>query len=312
MSESHQRYFVSPLRYPGGKGKLANFLKLLFLHNNLLGYAYVETYAGGASVALSLLYEEYASHIHINDLNRSIYAFWSTVLNDTDNLCRLIQDTEVTIEQWHRQKSVQQDASANTLDLAFSTFFLNRTNRSGIINAGVIGGKAQSGIWKLDARYHKKDLIKRVEKVARHRSRITLTQHDAAHYIRNVMATLPLNALAYLDPPYYVKGEGLYEHFYQHENHVEIAKLISTVRQPYVISYDAAPQIDRLYRGYSKLSYDIHYSAGEKNLGAEIMFFSPTLRCPPVDSPAHINSRVVQRAQRSGFLFDHVDTIVAG
>lgn len=29
--------YASPLRYPGGKGKVANYLKLLFLKNGLLG-----------------------------------------------------------------------------------------------------------------------------------------------------------------------------------------------------------------------------------------------------------------------------------
>lgn len=303
MPHTPQRHFLSPLRYPGGKGKIANFIKLLFIHNDLVGHSYAELYAGGASVALSLLYEEYASQIHINDLNRSVYAFWNAVLNDTEALCRLITDVNVTMAEWHRQKSIQEAEAPSPLELAFSTFFLNRTNRSGIISGGVIGGKNQEGTWKLDARYNKKDLIRRIERVARQRSRVTLTQLDAADYIRRVVPTLPDETFTYLDPPYYVKGEGLYEHFYQHDNHAEIAELVRTIRQPYIVSYDATEQILDLYDTHDQITYGLNYSAADRYLGAEVMFFSTGLHHPIVDSPANINIKVVQKAQATGLLF---------
>lgn len=303
MPDAPQRRFVSPLRYPGGKGKIANFIKLLFIHNNLVGHSYAELYAGGASVALSLLYEEYASHIHINDLNRCVFAFWDAVLNNSEALCRLITDVDVTIEEWERQKAVQEVEAPDPLDLAFSTFFLNRTNRSGIISGGVIGGRNQAGNWKLDARYNKTDLIYRIEKIARQRSRITLTQFDAADYIQTVLPVLPDETFAYLDPPYYIKGEGLYEHFYQHDNHARIAELVRDIRRPYSVSYDAAEEILDLYRTYDQIAYGLNYSAADRYLGDEVMFFSPGLQHPAVASPANINIKVVQKAQLTGTLF---------
>ena len=293
-----QHNHFSPLRYPGGKGKVANFVKLLFIRNGIVGHSYGEIYAGGASVALTLLFEEYASHIHINDINLSVYSFWEAVLNNTDALCRLIKDTEVTMEEWHRQKAVQVAPDPTPLDLAFSTFFLNRTNRSGIILAGVIGGKEQAGTWKLDVRFNKKDLIARIQKIARHRSRITLTRIDAAEYIRTVLPTLPLQLLLYLDPPYYVKGEGLYEHSYQHENHAEIAGLVHGIQQPHLVSYDAAPQILDLYAQYENIRYSLSYSVAERYFGAEVMFFSDGLHHPDVASPANIDIRLVHQAQQ--------------
>ncbi len=303
MPDVPQRRFLSPLRYPGGKGKIANFIKLLFIHNNLIGHSYAELYAGGASVALSLLYEEYASQIHINDLNRSVFAFWKAVLDDTEALCRLITDVDVSMAEWQRQKSVQEAEAPIPLDLAFSTFFLNRTNRSGIISGGVIGGKRQDGTWKLDARYNKKELVRRIERIARQRSRIVLTQLDAARYIQEVLSTLPDETFTYLDPPYYVKGEGLYEHFYQHDNHAEIAKLVRDIRQPYIVSYDATEQIFDLYRTHEQITYGLNYSAASRYLGAEVMFFSPGIHHPVVDSPANIKTKVVQKAQTAGLLF---------
>lgn len=300
MSGSPPDRYPSPLRYPGGKGKVANFVKLLFLRNNLVGHNYVEPYAGGAGVALSLLYEEYASHVYINDLDRKVFAFWYAALNHTDELCQRVANTPVTMEEWERQKAVQQTDDVSLLSLAFSTFFLNRTNRSGIIDGGVIGGSNQKGPWKLDARYNTDELVCRIRKLARYRSRITLTQMDAADYVREVVAELPEQTFVYFDPPYYVKGEGLYENSYQGDDHAEIAWLVRNVNQPWTVSYDAVPEIFELYKGFRQIVYDLSYSAAERYRGSEVMFFSPGLELPAVESPANIYVEVVGRARRAG------------
>ncbi|MGV3721810.1 MAG: DNA adenine methylase [Actinomycetota bacterium] len=298
MPEPAQPQFVSPLRYPGGKRKVTNFLKLLMLANKLVGHEYAELYAGGASVALSLLFGEFASHIHINDLNRSVHAFWEATLNHHTDLCRRILNAEITMDEWERQRAVQASDSPDLLDLAFSTFFLNRTNRSGIINGGVIGGKAQTGTWKLDARFNRAELVRRIEKIARFRSRITLTRLDAAEFLRTGRTRLPSSTLVYLDPPYYVKGEGLYEHFYQHEDHVAIAGLVQNLHHPWVVSYDASPEILSMYAAVVPLNYGLHYSATERYVGKEVMFFSRGLQIPNVDSPANIPIQTVNIALR--------------
>ena len=82
--------FYSPLRYPGGKNKLSKFISKICIDNNINGH-YVEPYAGGASVALHLLIENRIKKITINDYDRSIYAFWHSVLWDTNKLCGLIE-----------------------------------------------------------------------------------------------------------------------------------------------------------------------------------------------------------------------------
>lgn len=200
VSPSTTPYFLSPLRYPGGKRKLANFIRLLFYENNLLDGEYAELYAGGASVALSLLYGEFVTQVHINDIDPAVSAFWNVTLESTEVLTKRIHDVAVNVNEWERQRSVQESNDPDPVDLAFSTFFLNRTNRSGIIKGGVIGGKAQTGRWKLDARFNKRDLIGRIEKVARYRSRIKVYQLDGADFICNVLPSLPSKALVYLDP----------------------------------------------------------------------------------------------------------------
>lgn len=281
--------FNTPLRYPGGKGKLTAFIKLLFEHNQLLDGHYVEPYAGGAGIAINLLLLEYASCIHLNDLNPSIYAFWHSVINETEELCKRITDVNVTIEEWYRQKAVQTAEAPSLIELGFSTFFLNRTNRSGIILGGVIGGKAQAGTWKLNARFNKKDLCRRIQSIAMYASRIRLYNLDAAALIQNVLPNLPKKTLVYLDPPYYEKGQDLYENHYFHEDHLAIAKLVrEKIQLPWVVSYDHTPKIMAMYEGCPTITYGINYSAQDRYKGAEAMFFSERLVIPDVQNPADL------------------------
>ncbi len=291
------RRYPSPLRYPGGKGKLANFVKLLLLENDLLGKEYVELYAGGGGVGLELLYEEYVTHIHVNDLNRGLYRLWRAMVDYPEKLCKRIFDTEVTMDEWKRQKAVQRAHGPAPMDLAFSTFFLNRTNRSGIIGGGVIGGKKQTGKWKLDARYNKENLILRIEKLARYRSRITVTGLDAAEYLGGKAPELPEDAFIYLDPPYYVKGQGLYENAYEYEDHVEIAGLVNDLKQHWLVTYDAASAIMDLYGEEEGFTYGLSYSASERYRGSEVMYFSPSISKPDVDAPASIGNAVVDKVR---------------
>lgn len=284
--------FYSPLRYPGGKRKLTNFVKLILRENGLMDCDYVEPYAGGSSVALSLLFDEYSRFIHINDLDRSIYAFWYSVLNETNAFCRMIHDTPIDMGTWNQQKKVLTDPNASLLQIGFSTFFLNRTNRSGIITGGVIGGKTQSGPWKLDMRFNKIELIHRVEKIARYKNRIRLYNSDASEFLTEIINTLPNTSFVYLDPPYYIKGSQLlYANFYEPDDHKAVAQLVTGLNNNWMISYDNVPEIKKLYSGFRCIDYDLNYSAQDKYRGEEVLFFSNSLRIPQISHPTRVNIR---------------------
>lgn len=272
--------FYSPLRYPGGKGKLARYFKKLFIENSLNGGVYVEPYVGGASIALSLLIEGYASRIIINDKDKSIYSFWCSVLNYPHELCRLIKKTPVNLEVWENQKKIQKDKEKqDILKLGFSTFFLNRTNRSGILNAGVIGGRSQKGEWKIDARYNKEELIKRIKKISQYKDKIELYNMDAVELIKGLKKKWTTKTLIYLDPPYYNKGKELYMNYYLDKDHEEIAKEINkTKKQKWVITYDDADLIKKLYENNKKSDYPLYYSAGKPKQGKELIIFSDNLK----------------------------------
>lgn len=282
--------YYTPLRYPGGKGKLASYVKRILEVNDLVDGTYVEPYAGGAAVAMELLLQEYARKIYINDISAGVAAFWRSLLDNTDALCSAIEGTTVTMEEWHRQRAIQQDPeSHDDLALGFSTFFMNRTNRSGILAAGVIGGKEQTGKWKIDARFNAPDLISRIHAIARLRSRIEFRQLDAVEFINEVTPKLPAKSLIYLDPPYYVKGSDLYLHYYKHKDHEDIAKRVARIRtKNWIVSYDNVPPIHSMYSQFRSIIYSLSYSAHARYKGAEAMFFSDKLVIPETARPMHI------------------------
>lgn len=273
----------TPLRYPGGKGKLAAFVKELMRRNDLLDGEYAEPYAGGAAIALELLLHEYVSRIHINDVSRPIYAFWKSVLDDTDALVELVRDTPLTVKAWDKQKKVLANADDyDDLALGFAAFFLNRTNHSGILNAGIIGGRDQTGPWKIDARYNAQELAHRIEAIANVRSRIDLSQEDAKKFLLKRLSRWPEKTLIYLDPPYYIKGKELYLDFYAHKDHERVAALVTEKisKQKWIVSYDNVESIKDMYAGCRSITYGVGYSAREARMGTEIMFFCDGLSVP--------------------------------
>lgn len=275
----------TPLRYPGGKGKLAAYVKQLMKANHLLDGEYVEPYAGGAAIALELLFHEYVSRIHINDISRPLHAFWKSVLHHTEELCRLVIDTPLTVKAWDIQKQVfANQAEHDDLALGFAMFFLNRTNRSGILNAGIIGGRDQTGPWKIDARFNSSELVYRICAIAGMKGCIRLTRQDALRFLETGIARWPKKTLIYLDPPYYVKGRDLYYDFYHHEDHEKVARLVTEkITGPkWIVSYDNVQPIRELYHGSRRVIYDIGYSARSARRGAEVMFFCDALEIPPL------------------------------
>lgn len=273
--------FPSPLRYPGGKKKLSSYLERIVLENEIQGGTYIEPFAGGANVALFLLFKELVNNIIINDIDRSIYAFWYSVLNNTEELCQLINDTPVNMETWRHQKRVQiQKDNMDLLQLGFSTFFLNRTNRSGIIRGGVIGGKEQMGDWKMDVRYNKKDLIQRIRKIARYAGRIELHNEDAIVFIQGIFDRIDDRTLIYFDPPYYNQGAALYANSYTPEDHAELAKFIQNLDCKWLLTYDHTDEVIALYRDTERHVLSLSYTAQEKTRGNEMIAYSPNLIAP--------------------------------
>jgi DNA adenine methylase len=275
----------SPLRYPGGKQVLAHVLSQFMRLNGAHGGTYAEPYAGGAGAALALLYGEHVDRVLINDADPRIFAFWSSLLHQTSRFVRLVETIPITIQEWANQRAIyQQPRGHSTLNVGFSTFYLNRCNRSGIIaNGGPIGGKEQKGRWRIDARFNRADLAARIRRIALYRDRIALSKLDGVDFLEQYVVRLPEKArpFVYLDPPYYAKGRDLYLNYYQPDDHGRLAAwLTDRASFPWVLTYDDVPAIAKLYRGFRRLRVDVDYSARHRRSEREVMILKPGLMVP--------------------------------
>ncbi|GAP06126.1 site-specific DNA methylase [Anaerolinea thermolimosa] len=277
--------FVTPLRFPGGKRKVFPFFRDLIEHNNLVGAHYIEPFAGGAGLALSLLVSGYVKEIHLNDLDVAIYALWKTVLEEPEELCERIKAVTLDITTWKQQREVIEHPEQHSkIDVALAALFLNRTNRSGILRGGIIGGLGQSGKWRMDARFNKEGIIKRIRLIADYKDNIRIYNQDAIQFLevlhQNIFSTE--KCLVYADPPYYVKGRTLYYNYYNAEDHHRLAQAMQNLICPWVVSYDDVDDVYALYRGVSHLRYRLHYTAQTRKRGGEVMFFHG-LEIPAID-----------------------------
>ncbi len=273
----------TPLRYPGGKARFAPLVTSIIEENELLGGHYLELYAGGAGIALDLLFSGAVSHVHINDVDPAIYKFWHAAVNDTDSILKLLFDTPINMKQWNYWRDVMNGkVECSNTEIGFATLFMNRTNRSGILKAGVIGGKKQSGKYKLDARFDKDKIANRIKRIALYRDKISIYDVDALELLKSCKSFLPKKSLIYLDPPYYVKGEGLYRNFYTHEDHLAIAKTLKSKAFKYnwILTYDHSPEILDMYKSCKSNLYDLYYTAQRRYSGEEVMFFSDQIQVP--------------------------------
>jgi DNA adenine methylase len=227
----------------------------------------------------------------INDIDFEIYSFWYSVINKTEDLCRLIRNTPVNVKTWELQKKIQKERdNYNLLDLGFSTFFLNRSNHSGILDGGIIGGKSQTGKWKINARFNKNELINRIQRISQYKDKIELFNLDAMVFLEQVINELPEKALIYFDPPYFKKGNALYLNFYKKDDHISVSEKICRIGiQKWVVTYDNINVIKELYHQYRQMEYTLNYSASIPSKGEEIMIFSDNLNIPNIPIIANNN-----------------------
>jgi len=287
----------TPLRYPGGKQRLAPFVKELLIENKLVGGHYVEPYAGGAGVAFELLLSNQVSHIHLNDSSVPIYAFWNSVISRPEDFCRRIKSASLTVEEWKKHREiVRNPVNQDEFELGFSTFYLNRCNRSGVLSGGLIGGILQAGKWKMDARFSRNELIRRIEVIAAKQGAITLRNMDAEKFILEYIPTLPAKTFVYCDPPYFEKSSRLYLDRYEKKDHERIALVIQKhLSKKWIVSYDGAPEIISYYQSRKSFMYDLQYNAAKVYKGREIFIFSDNVKLPSTSSLPYIDCAIKTR-----------------
>ncbi len=271
----------SPLRYPGGKAKLYPFIKSLIEANGLGGQTYIEPFAGGSGLALKLLFNNDVQRIIINDYDIAIYSLWYSVLNHSDELCELIDNVPISVDEWNKRKEIYLRGSNNDIvSFGFSTLFLNRTNISGIITGGIIGGIEQKGSYKIDARFNKKSLKKIIRKISTKKDQIILTNMNAADFLSPDSLSSYRKVLIYCDPPYVKQGSKLYKNSFVESDHKALYEAMNLCRRKWIVTYDICDFIATLYKNYRRSTININYSANTIRKAQEYAFFSKNLKIP--------------------------------
>lgn len=284
----------SPLRYPGGKSNFKEIIEHSILENGQEGCRYFEPFAGGAGAALSLLFEDTVSDIHLNDKDPAVFAFWKAMLNHNEQFCELIRGACLNVEEWRRQKEIYQTASLGAhLELGFSFFYLNRTNRSGILKAGPIGGYDQTGNYKIDARFNKEALCERVKRIGLYSDQIHVTKQEAWKFLKKNFVKYPDNSYFYIDPPYYIKGQKLYEKFFIREDHERLAALLGAYEDKnWLLSYDDVDEINEIYRDKGRYRIGLNYSVAGARKASEIIIAACDTLVPKAELSKLVMSKV--------------------
>lgn len=254
---------------------------------------YVEPFAGGAGVGLRVLFDEYVDEVVLNDLNPGIAAFRRSVFEDPSALSDKIVSFDVTIDEWHRQRDVYLSDKASDLDLGFATFYLNRTNRSGILDARPIGGLEQTGKWGIAARFDKDNLRERIRVLSRYASRVTVCEEDGVGLIERHLKER--DCFIYADPPYLVQGDDLYLDTLRWTDHQRLAELLREADDGWMLTYDADPRIrDDLYAGLPCAEFQTSHTAARQHVGMEYAVFARRLIVPSLEGLGSAAARYLE------------------
>lgn len=273
-------YTPSPLRYPGGKVKLYSFVRSILEVNGLIGETYIEPFAGGAGLAIKLLLQNDVKRIVLNDYDPAIYTFWDYVLHHSQELIGYLTTVQITIDEWEKRREIYlNQINYSAADVAKAVLFLNRTNVSGVITGGVIGGKEQTGKYKLDARFNRVDLVRKIKAIAARANQIDLYNLDAQDFIANDLRRY-YKVLINFDPPYVEKGGQLYKNSFTSEGHRALRDSIAKCKRKWIVTYDMCEDVVALYEAFRGGTIETYYSANNVRRAQEYVFYSNNLTLP--------------------------------
>lgn len=277
--------FLSPLRYPGGKNKLAKYIKKVLDYNRFKTKILVEPFVGGGSVSLNFLLNGWTEKVVIADRDQLIYSFWKTLFNNPDYLIRFIKDVDVNIENFYKYKEIATDKKIDDeKKLAEACLFLNRTSFSGILknNAGPLGGKGQNSNYKINCRFNKKSLIEKIKYFSQFKNKVIVLLYNWKETIKYVEKIKGNDkTLFYFDPPFYKKADGLYRYYFEEKEHLILSKKIKNLKNKWILSYDRAKKIREIYKEYIRGSFAFPYSINSPAKRIEKEYFITPFKKPP-------------------------------
>lgn len=245
------RTVLSPLRYPGGKRRLVPYMAAALKANGIQPDLLVEPFAGGASVGLELLAFGFVKRVALGDLDPYVAAFWETTFEDADWLCEQVESVPLDLETWERMKGSNFRGRRNR---ALACLYLNRTSFNGALHrrAGPIGGKRASSAYEIGCRFPRERIVQRIRACAALADRVELVVAEEAMNLvkrtRELARKRGWEVFFYLDPPFWAKSQYLYRRAFTRNMHRRLAESLRWVDDPYLLSYDPAPEIVELYR----------------------------------------------------------------
>jgi len=262
---------LSPLRYPGGKAALAGLFADFIRELGITRARYVEPYAGGAGAGVALLRQGLIDHLVINDIDPAVHAFWRAAVDKNDQFIDSIRSAPLTIDEWKRQRDVYRASDVRDFfALGFAFFYLNRTNRSGVLNAGVIGGQSQAGTYRIDARFNRETLANRIGAIGDLRDQITVLDEDGRTVIRRYGRSR--STFLYIDPPYVAAGSDLYLNAFDGRDHIALSRAVLDIpRARWLLTYDLDPLVKRLYSDQFQCRLELTYSAHRPGRAEELL-----------------------------------------
>lgn len=275
----HGGQAASPFRYPGGKGFLTPFLaEELTLRFPTTKPRFAEPYCGGAGAATNLLLDGKVEFLYLNDADIRIYSAWRAIVNETERFISAIYENSATIKNWERFLRILHDADDKyNFDVGFAAFFINRTSRSGVLlGSGPIGGYNQDGNWKIDARYYKDSLAKRVRALGLRRDSIQISNMDGLEFCRSLQKKFVLDqTFLFIDPPYVKAGSRLYHDGMTTAKHNSLAEWLVENNAPHwLLTYDDHPIVRENYSALQNLRLDVRYSLGRRRTESELLYMS--------------------------------------
>jgi DNA adenine methylase len=271
---STKRIPINPLRYPGSKSRFYKQFRDFFCQLNLSGRRIVEPYAGSASISLSLLADGLVTSAQLIERDPLIFSFWKSVFLHTEELVDAIKEIPVNMESWadiRKNLHVTEPDESRTVELGLAGLFLNRTNFSGVLHAGPIGGASQSSSYAVDCRFNKDEIISRIEIISKYREKVDVCFGDAVDFLKKNRDDPKKEAIYYIDPPYFKEGKKLYRHYYDTAEHTALARTLAESHFDWILSYDAHHVIEHLYADFSRIDKVFRYSSKTPKKGLEFL-----------------------------------------
>jgi DNA adenine methylase len=234
----------SPFRYPGGKTWLVPYIRKWLASLGPRPNEFVEPFAGGGIVSLTVAFEQLARHVTMAELDDDVAAVWQTVLGQHGVwLAQRIIDFDLTPEN---VEEILAKPARSVRDRAFQTIVMNRVNRGGILAPGAGRIKNGENGKGMRSRWYPQTLQRRILDITKIRERVTFESGDGLKVLQRFLRRR--DTAVFLDPPYTAGGKRAGSRLYFHStiDHEALFDLAGKLCGDFLMTYDDAPEVRSL------------------------------------------------------------------